>query len=507
MATSSAMSQIAADLEAMAKPIRDVGLTWSADVEGIDSAIEQARANWGGPRPEQDLLAATTYVDSVRDLGAKLGALADELDRFAAAAKTCATDLEGFEARLRDADDETRQTLYGSIESVALSWSRTCFTFSLSIGATWAPINTAIDAAPSGFSKPVPRGTDYYGYVARFALDEDMTLVEIDPTGQLSAAATEAQRDLTDHPLAWLLLAVMETANGDQSVADADGDLSGDDRDDALDPGRVEELIREANELYGLDLTDEEIAELVATVVGTTALASASGNTTTIEDAVARSVDVARPASNDELEEALLNGAPDFVEEATGLFDSEELEASVVVIEGERVYVVSDGTSTAVFSERFQGTVLVVDAVPTNVTDFARQLGEAANGLGTAMDIVDFGSAVYDGWQASAGEPLPERALSVVGAAVPAAAEIGIDGAASTAGAVVCSPGGPILSAACAFSAPIFVDMVASLDNPGAPPSYCVDGEFDAEMAEAMGFDHTSEEVVGCDPVPATEPG
>lgn len=88
--------------------------------------------------------------------------------------------------------------------------------------------------------------------------------------------------------------------------------------------------------------------------------------------------------------------------------------------------------------------------------------------------------------------------MSVVASSAPVAAEIAVDNGAAATGAILCSPGGPILSAACAFSAPIFVDFVASLDNPGASPSFCVDGEFDAEQAEAMNFQHTSEEVVGC---------
>lgn len=503
--TSTALNNIAAELRTMGTSINDFGGAWSTGVGTFDGAISNVRASWGGPRPDQDLAAAVAYIDDVRALEDDLAALASSINRFADAAEGFAGALATLESQPWDDPDAEAQALRRR-ESIAVDWLDACYRHSWLIGDAYAPVYTKSIALATGFSQPVRQSTSYYGFVAAFALEEDLDLMELDPTGTLSDAVSTAERELIDHPLAWLLLSAIETANSDQSITDADGNVTGDDRDDALDPGRIAELIREANALYGLELSEEEIAQMATLAVGATALVSASDDPSRLEGATESAYRGARPTSPEQLQEVLTNNVPDFLEKAPGIFDEQKVTVSVVHLESERVFVFSDGTSTAVYAEHVSDSVLVIEAVPTNLTSFARGLEKSAGLAGGAFDVIDIGNATMDGWAASEGQPLPERALRMVTAGAPAAAEVGVDLAAAEVGATVCSPGGPLLAGACAFSAPIFVDFVASLDNPGAPPSFCVDGEFDAEQADAMNFDHTSEEVVGCPPVPSTVP-
>ena len=212
----------------------------------------------------------------------------------------------------------------------------------------------------------------------------------------------------------------------------------------------------------------------------------------------------AQPSSYEEMMSAIdaAGLGADFVEEATKKFNQTKLQVVAVVVEYEEVFVITDGETTGVLSTNGRGALAYVDAVPSSLTKFAGELGRVANVGGNALDAWTIGQAAVAGWQASEREDVPGRVGDAVDAALPEAAEAATDWAVFSGGAAVCSlfPALALFSPICGVGAVVGTKVGADvLDNEGAEPSYCDGGVFDAEEADSMGFDHTTEEVLGCD--------
>ena len=117
------------------------------------------------------------------------------------------------------------------------------------------------------------------------------------------------------------------------------------------------------------------------------------------------------------------------------------------------------------------------------------------------MDGLAIGDAFQDGWQVAEGRPIQARVWEGMKAATPVVAANAWQSGVFAVGSGVCglTTIGEIVSGICGAGAVFISDVVVHVfDTPGAPATYCSSGSFNSEQADAMGFHHTSEAVVGC---------
>jgi hypothetical protein len=179
--------------------------------------------------------------------------------------------LDSTEALLIDAPPEgvsalvdDRRAAISEIAEIGIRWKRACDGWF----ATNLPGGTAVLTGTKNYvvaplpDYPVPVGVAYIARLAEFAVEQGLSLDDIDPTGATSAAAEATVGGLLASPDGQIVLRAIEVTN---NSADWDNDLSENDAMRATDRQTAETEIRRTLARLGItDVDDEAVAQLTA---------------------------------------------------------------------------------------------------------------------------------------------------------------------------------------------------------------------------------------------------
>ena len=179
--------------------------------------------------------------------------------------------------------------------------------------------------------------------------------------------------------------------------------------------------------------------------------------------------------------------------------------AYVVYVGGEAIWVIGDGSSTSVFSTVGKGSILIAESAPADLfaaTSEMRGIWSAADSVGKGLDLFGVADGFLKGvGSAPPGSDLKTQVIFGLGGALPELGSVLWQNGVFAAGTTTCSltGAGAVVSGICGAGAVLLSQLLlAPLNNPGAPASCCSSGSFDADEANAMGFQNTSEGRTSC---------
>lgn len=263
--------------------------TVGGTITELATSIDAVVPLWGGPLPSAAVEGARHYVGEVVPAVGIIASLCQTVNNLATHTEGCAEDLAGLEQTLADIawrrsqgapysdDSDSGWLTERRIDNIVAGWERDAAWYAMVMESDTGELQKcqAITAMESPYPGP-PSATDFLTMVASWAVGNGYELSDIDPTGEFDAEAKEMATALnTGDGLNGVMFTIIETM--DAELAAPDGIFSGDDVEDSTDLGAVTERWREANDLYNLGLSDEEITRWAQLTVATALMMRASG--------------------------------------------------------------------------------------------------------------------------------------------------------------------------------------------------------------------------------------
>jgi hypothetical protein len=281
LVTSALLETIAAELQTLRDALDERVADFSDVIEGSRTGLGLLEQTWRGPLPTQMQGEVSTYVETVASVVGATESARATVDSWATAATTASEALAGFEQSLGYYDDEIamadpedvstlradRGRVANAVADERAAWAQTCVSKGAELESAITTIQRCTTTEMGTFDqRSALLGEGYSFGMAAWAVQHDMDLGMLDPTGGLRQDANARLADFADDENAALLYAVIETMN-QADISKMDGKSSRDDWLNSTDPEIVRFRLDIAARLAGVDLTDAQLDEMTAQIV------------------------------------------------------------------------------------------------------------------------------------------------------------------------------------------------------------------------------------------------
>jgi hypothetical protein len=281
LVTSARLAAAASELQALGDALAERIADFSDVIESARTSLELLNQTWRGPLPTEIQGEVSTYVEAIASIIGATESARATVDRWAAAAIAASEVLAGHERSLgsldleiagADPDDVAslradRMLVADAAADERAAWAQTCVSKGAELESAIATMQRCtVTEMGTVDQRSALLGEGYSFGMAAWAVQHDMDLGMLDPTGGLHQDANARLADFADDEHAALLYAVIETMN-QADISKMDGKSSRDDWLNSTDPEIVRFRLEIAARLAGVDLTAAELDELTAQIV------------------------------------------------------------------------------------------------------------------------------------------------------------------------------------------------------------------------------------------------
>lgn len=346
--TSGTLATIASELTALGDALEERVADFDQVISSTRTALDLLEQSWRGPLPDQMNGEVSTYVEAVATVVDATESARGTVDGWATAATAASERLAGLERSLATTDaliaagadgdnellGEDRRRISTAISNAIGEWAQTCSAKGAELDSAIATLQQCSLVEVGSVDQRSALLSDAYSTgLAAWAVQHDMELSTLDPSGALDQEADERLAEFADSEYAGLLYAVIETMN-QADITTMNGKSSKDDWLLSTDPDVVRFRLEIAANLAGIELTEDQLDALTAQIVTAAIWGAATDNDGrgTVDDQFDENADI----------EAALDERSQYV-----ILDGEALEELPLHLQTERDVEFGDDPSAA----------------------------------------------------------------------------------------------------------------------------------------------------------------